>query len=437
MERNTMKPTLDINLCGLNVLVVEDDVTSALLTSRILSKQGAHVESATSGRAGLEKFEQQRFPIIVTDINMPGMNGLEMVDRIRELDQSVQFIATSANRDVECIVSAIGLGFSDYFLKPLEIEKLILAVKRCGDVIAARKELEDEQRKFQAVVESLGEGIAIKDLDFKILYQNKAMTKMFGDRTGLSCFKVFGYEEPCTDCPTYRTLEDGHPHSACRNLQLNGTTMYIESTASLIRDSLGTVTGAVEIIRDISERIKNEETIRNLAFHDPLTGLANRRLFEDRLNQAIAKSHRYGMKFGLVTLDLDNFKDINDSLGHEAGDQVLVEAGERIRTCCKRDLDTISRQGGDEFSIIITDCDGREHLTSLADKILEQFSRPFLLSGVPVAVTTSIGISVFPDNSPVMKELEIASDRAMYAAKKAGKNTYKFSPFEASGVQGC
>ena len=221
-------------------------------------------------------------------------------------------------------------------------------------------------------------------------------------------------------------MADGQTHSCSGSYQFNGVTLHIERTASLLRDSVGTVTGSVEIYRDISERIKHEQRIFDMAFHDPLTGLSNRRLFEDRLQQTIAKSRRYGRKFGLLYLDLDHFKKINDTYGHEAGDLVLVEAGERIRSCCKRDLDTISRQGGDEFCIIITDCGGREQLTAIAENLLKQFLRPFQVADNLVTVTTSIGISMFPDNGPIMKELEIASDRAMYAAKKAGRNSYCF-----------
>jgi diguanylate cyclase (GGDEF)-like protein len=198
-----------------------------------------------------------------------------------------------------------------------------------------------------------------------------------------------------------------------------------------LRDSSGTVTGSVEIIRDISQRVKNEQTIRDLAFHDPLTGLANRRLFEDRLEQAIAKSRRYGRKFGLLYLDLDHFKEVNDTLGHKAGDLVLVEAAERIKSCCKRDIDTISRQGGDEFSIHLVGCGVREDLAIIAEKLLTEFKRPFQVEGTTVEVTASIGISVFPDDGAEMKSLEIAADRAMYAAKKGGRNTYRFSDTSA------
>ena len=421
-----MKQTLDINLSGLDILVVEDDPVSALLISRVLAKHGARVDKAENGNIGLEKFKKHGFPIIVTDINMPGMNGLELVSEIKVLDQNVQFIATSANRDAECLVSAIELGFSDYFLKPVEIEKLILAVKRCGDVIAARKRLEDEQGKFLAVVESLGEGVLVKDLDYRILYKNSAVTKIFGVHDGAFCYEIFDLKEPCPYCPTINALQDGQNHSSCRDYQRNGDTLYIETTASLLRDSQGTVTGSVEIIRDITGRVKDERTIRNMAFHDQLTGLSNRHLFEDRLGQSIAKANRYGVKFGLLYLDLDCFKEINDTLGHEAGDMVLIEAARRIKSCCMRDIDTISRQGGDEFCIIINDCGDQKQLGMIAQKLLDSFSNPFVVGNADVTVTTSIGISIFPNDGTDARTIEAAADKAMYRAKRSGRNTHIF-----------
>jgi diguanylate cyclase (GGDEF)-like protein/PAS domain S-box-containing protein len=401
--------TLCIDLHGLDVLVVEDDAVSALLVSRALSKHGARVVTAINGIEALARFDEKHYPVIVTDIFMPGMDGLEL--------------ATSANSDTDCLISAIELGFNDYFLKPFNFEKLLWAVKRCADTFADRERLENEREKFRTVVESLGEGITIKDLEYRIQYQNKVMIEMFGDRAGSACYSIFELDEICHHCPTTLALEDGLAHTSCREYQINGATLHIESTASLLH---GTVTGTVEIFRDISARIKNEQIIRDMAFHDPLTGLANRRLFEDRLDQALAKSRRYGIQFGLLTLDLDNFKNINDSFGHKAGDQVLREAADRIKACCKRDLDTISRHGGDEFCVIITDCGGREQLTAIAEQLLLNFTRPFQLAESLVQVTVSIGVSIFPDNGNVMKELEIASDRAMYAAKKAGRNTFIF-----------
>jgi diguanylate cyclase (GGDEF)-like protein len=157
-----------------------------------------------------------------------------------------------------------------------------------------------------------------------------------------------------------------------------------------------------------------------------LTGLANRRLFEDRLSQAIAKYHRYGTMFGLLYLDLDHFKMINDRFGHEAGDIVLMETAERIRSCCKRDVDTICRQGGDEFCIIISNCKERKYLEKIAEKLLETVSLPILVGATDISVTTSIGIGMFPSDGATSKSIKAAADAAMYSAKQLGRNTHNF-----------
>ncbi|MDD2734380.1 MAG: diguanylate cyclase [Desulfuromonadaceae bacterium] len=417
---------LNMHLDGLEILVVEDDATSALLMSRILTLHGARVDIAVNGSDGLAKFREHRYPVVITDINMPVMNGLELVSRIKELGPDAQVIATSANRETDCLISAIELGFSDYLLKPVEIEKLIISVKRCGDIFIVRQQLESEREKFRTVVDCLGEGIAIKDLNHRILYQNRALTEMFGDFTGSACYEMFDNTIPCEGCPTVLTLQDGQAHSACKNKLNKGNVLYVESTSSLLGDSRGTVTGTITIIRDISDRIKNEQIIRDLAFCDPLTGLANRRLFVDRLEQAIAKCHRYGTKFALLNLDIDHFKTVNDTLGHESGDVVLQKTAERIKSCCQRDLDTISRYGGDEFCIILTDCGERTELEELAKSMLQLLSKPIRNRDSDICITTSIGISIFPDDGTDAKSLEEAADKAMYSAKRAGRNTYRF-----------
>lgn len=197
-----------------------------------------------------------------------------------------------------------------------------------------------------------------------------------------------------------------------------------------MKDADGTITGMVEIIRDISERAKNEQIICDMAFHDHLTGLANRRLFEDRIALATAAARRYGTRFGLFYLDLDHFKEINDTRGHEVGDTVLVATGERIRGCCRRDLDTISRQGGDEFCILVEESGNGNSLQELAVHLLARIAEPIRVNGAEVVISASLGIAVYPHDGETPMELEMAADRAMYAAKQAGRNTFRFASVE-------
>ncbi len=578
MRTNTVQK---FDLSGMPVLIVEDDPASTTLLKHILANNGGTVHTASNGREGLKKFEDQHFPLVITDIYMPEMDGIELAGRIRALDRHTQIIATSANRETDCLLSAIELGFSDYILKPIQVDKFLLAVSHCCEIISTRAQLENERAKFKNVVESMGECLAIKDMDLRIVYQNPAMTATFGDLTGQPCYAMWDLDKPCSDCPTVKTISSGLSHTSSRDFTLKGRPITIESTTSALKDGHNSITGTIEIIRDVSERtrierlihniacgvsakvgadylhsltnyltetlemdfalvgtlnaagdrvetlafsckgasaqlfsyelkgtpceqaiakgiqvfqnnvaglfpddvdlrnlsiksycgapltdsrgvpvgvlctfhsqpitqpklvtdiisifasraaaelerLKNESIIRELAFYDPLTGLANRRLFEDRLERTIAKSRRYDMNFALITLDLDFFKTINDTLGHEAGDQVLIETGRRIQSCCKRDLDTISRTGGDEFCIIITDCNSVEMLEAIVQKLLFEFSKPFEVMDTEVHLTASIGICMFPDSGIEPKQLEIASDQAMYSAKKAGRNTYRF-----------
>ena len=424
--RYTMQTLQSFNFNSLDILVVDDDPTACLIIERILSRHGARVQCAGSGAQALKLFAEHQHPLVITDIRMPEMNGIQLVENLRRQGCNMQVIAVTAEYDTELLISAIQLGFNDYIIKPVDGDKLLWSVKRCWEAVIASRKLKEEQIKCLTVVECLGEGIAIKDLEGRILNQSNAMKEMFGDQIGSICFEILGRDAPCQDCVTIKALEDGQTYSSSGIYQFSGSTLHIERTASLLRDSVGTVSGSVEIYRDISERIKHEQRILDMAFHDPLTGLPNRRLFEDRLQQTIAKSRRDKIRFGLLYLDLDHFKEINDTYGHKAGDLVLIEAGERIQSCCKRDSDTICRQGGDEFCIIITDCGERENLVAIAEKLLQQFRQPFQITDTLVELTTSIGISIFPDNGLAMKEIEIASDRAMYAAKKAGRNSYCF-----------
>ncbi|MDP3701854.1 MAG: EAL domain-containing protein [Hylemonella sp.] len=176
---------------------------------------------------------------------------------------------------------------------------------------------------------------------------------------------------------------------------------------------------------DISERKRAEQKIEFLAYHDPLTGLPNRVLLEDRLQQAIVQAERSRSSLALVFLDLDNFKNINDSLGHATGDALLMEVSARLKRCV-RDSDTISRQGGDEFVLILRELHGAETCLPVLTKIMETLQEPYLHEGNELTTSASIGIAVYPQDGSDFDILRKKADMAMYRAKEAGRNTYRF-----------
>lgn len=177
-------------------------------------------------------------------------------------------------------------------------------------------------------------------------------------------------------------------------------------------------------IEDITERKKYEEKIQQMAFHDSLTGLPNRKLFSDRLGIVLAQARRNKKKVGIVMLDLDNFKDVNDTLGHDVGDTLLKAVAERLSVILRKS-DTVARFGGDEFVLIFPDMEAIEEAIQVVQKIIDRFNKPFLIDTHQLVVTTSIGIAVYPNDGMDEEILMKNADIAMYQAKQAGRARYQ------------
>jgi len=177
-------------------------------------------------------------------------------------------------------------------------------------------------------------------------------------------------------------------------------------------------------IEDITERKKYEEKIQQMAFHDSLTGLPNRKLFSDRLGIVLAQAKRNKKKVGIVMLDLDNFKDVNDTLGHDVGDTLLKAVAERLSGTLRKS-DTVARFGGDEFVLIFPDMEVIEEAIQVVQKIIDRFHKPFLIDTHQLVVTTSIGIAVYPNDGMDEEILMKNADIAMYQAKQAGRARYQ------------
>ena len=203
-------------------------------------------------------------------------------------------------------------------------------------------------------------------------------------------------------------------------LKRTGENFPLEIMTALLKGS----EGVVIVIRDITERKQTEEKIRQMAYHDSLTGLPNRKLFSDRLHIAIVQAQRNQKKVGIAMLDLDHFKDVNDTLGHDIGDATLKATAERLHATL-REGDTIARFGGDEFLLILPDLETIEDAVHVVQKIIDSFCKPFLIDTHQLVITTSVGIAVYPDDETDDEILLRNADIAMYQAKQAGRNRYQ------------
>ena len=309
------------------------------------------------------------------------------------------------------------------------------ATEAFNQVMDKAKELLSEQRMSRIVFENSLEGIVVTDANSRIQLVNQA----FVETTGYSAEEVIGLTPAVLksgrqDDAFYREFwhvlrEKGEWRGEIWNRRKNGSVYAERLSIGAVKNGQGEVEHYVAIFSDVTERKKREEQISFQAFHDSLTGLPNRMLFLDRLDQVLAQARR--SKSGTVAvmfLDLDHFKEINDTLGHEAGDACLKEVAGRVRQCV-RASDTVARMGGDEFTLLLPKVIAEADVRAVAQKILEAMKMPIVLGGQQVAITTSIGISMFPRDAQDGETLLKHADAAMYKVKNSGRaGMYFFVP---------
>ena len=286
-------------------------------------------------------------------------------------------------------------------------------------------------RKLSLAVDQSANMVVITDPAGVIEYVNPKFCEVTGytqeEIVGRELWSMKSLDMPvATFKEVWETLNDGKEwHGELHNRKRNGEFYWCLESISPVRDELGNIANFVSVAEDISDRKHAETTIRHLAYYDPLTGLPNRRLFRDRLEQARTAAQRSSNLFGLMYLDLDRFKHVNDTLGHEVGDMLLKAAAQRISECLRKG-DTMARLGGDEFAVIVAEAGQHQDLAKVAEKIVAAMQKPFLLNGFELFTSTSVGISVFPDDSAEIDELIKNADLALYRAKEQGRNRFQF-----------
>ena len=309
-----------------------------------------------------------------------------------------------------------------------------LAVK---EDITERHLIEEQRRLASRVFESSHDAIMITSPKGIILDVNRA----FRDLTGYSPEEAVGQPS--------RLLDSGHHdrqffrrifETIAREDHWLGEIWYrtkagaisvMLMTISAVRDDAGDLTHYVGVFTDITQRKESEQRLEHLAYHDALTDLPNRSLFRDRLQQALRKCERDRQAVALLFIDLDRFKEVNDGLGHVAGDRLLIEAARRI-TSCVRNSDTVARLGGDEFTVMLQGVENRDAVAGIARNVTEALAAPFDLDGHSVQVSASVGVAMYPDDAADPDTLTEAADLAMYAAKSKGKNRFSFFADRAS-----
>lgn len=316
-------------------------------------------------------------------------------------------------------------------------EAIDQAVAESLEQYATAKEM--ETRLFGAILLASPDPIYVLDLQGRFVYANKATADLFAIETeaiiGKSTFDLgFSFasdfqrnlDKVIADQSTYRG-KFSHTFAS-------GQGEKFEYLLAPVLDEQQQTESTVCISRDITEQAIAEEKIWHNAHYDLLTGLPNRRLFLDRLEQEIKHAKRRSRPLAILFMDLDGFKDVNDSLGHEAGDRLLTEVAERLADCVRAN-DTVARLGGDEFTVILTGAEQRKDVELVAQTIINALAMPFPMGQQRVQISVSIGIAFYPESASTSNTLLEAADQAMYKAKKAGSNQICFyDTFDESGV---
>jgi diguanylate cyclase (GGDEF)-like protein/PAS domain S-box-containing protein len=303
----------------------------------------------------------------------------------------------------------------------------------------AYEAVRDNEKRFRNILENAPIGMAVLSLEGAFSLVNHSLCALVGyEKDELERINFQDITHPddlAADLSNIRHLLDGSTTSyqlEKRYLRKNGEIVWVQLTRFVQRDNGGAPLYFIAQIEDISERLRSQEQIKQLAYYDALTNLPNRRLLMDRLNHALAQAKRFKRSMAVMYLDLDNFKQINDTLGHDYGDELLKVVAERLLTCV-RSVDTVCRQGGDEFIIALGEITNPQDSTIVAEKIIKVINEPVHIKGNMLQVTTSIGIAVYPGNSAAeAMELMKKADLAMYEVKKRGRNG--FSVYKTSEV---
>lgn len=438
-----------------SVLIVDDEPLVRSGLRQIFSEPSIDVHVASNGVEALAILKKGTIDVALIDINLPDISGLELLEWVSKSDINTSVILISGDDSIDSAIEALRNGAVDFVRKPHNIEDIRNKVRNTLERRRLQKNnalmtarLERSERLHRFLVENSPDIIYTLDKTGCFTFINKRVETLLGysreELIGAPYFTIVHEED--LDKAIYAFNERRSDHRATTNLEVrlkckkdnkyrifeNQHIVTMLSAVGIYEKAPdGTIAaanrylGTYGVARDITERKAAEETISFQALHDQLTHLPNRTLFRDRLDHAITQAKRNGGILAVIYLDLDRFKLVNDTHGHSEGDELLKNVASRLRQSIRAG-DTLARQGGDEFTILLPDLSLPEHAVSIADKIMEGLKTPFFVVGNEFRATASMGIALYPRDGETADTLIRNADIAMYKAKERGKNGYCF-----------
>ncbi len=431
---------------AVTILVVDDETENCKLLDALLAPEGYHTLCAATGEEALALVAQRAPDLILLDIMMPGMDGYQVANLLKAnpATSNIPIIMLTALVDRSARLAGLNAGAEEFLTKPIDRAELWLRVRN----LLRLKALSDFLQNHSTILEQEVHARTVDLQRFRTAMDATADMILMVSRSTMQFVEVnatatnmLGYTRdellqagPLQLCAgaleelesIYDGIIDSHGQNKLIETQLrrkDGSQVQVEIRQHAQRSGEDWI--IVSVVRDIAERKETENRLHHLAHYDVLTGLPNRTLFYETLMKILAQSTESGWAVAVLFIDVDHFKNVNDTLGHAIGDELLRQLGNRLVQCV-RIRDTVGRLGGDEFALILIMQDRQLGAAPVANKIRDVLRAPFYLKGHEVAVTASIGITVYPDDASEPETLLSYADTAMYRAKQAGRDTYRF-----------
>ena len=432
------------------VLVADDDPTQRLLLTAALEQGGFRVVVAEDGRSALKQFTAEKPELVLLDVNMPDMDGYAVCREIRQYKgaKDTPIVMVTGRDDIESIDLAFQIGATDFMTKPVTLATLCYRVRYILKSSRAVRQLSRSKASLSFAQSVAKMGSWTLDLPGLRFTASEEMYRIFGLQVEheTTCFEqFFSFIEP----QARKNLRNGIQetvesrdrfsveHTICTR---SGERKIIEIQALTVKDDAG-ILQVQGIVHDVTERKSAENKIRQLAYYDPLTGLPNRQQFRTNVRRLIETAKAQLQRFALLFVDLDNFKDVNDTLGHSAGDRLLQRISESIQRAL-RSTDvvgrmrtesvspSIARLGGDEFTVLLPIAEDVNDVSVVAQRIIDKLYQTVDVEGSTITVSGSVGIAIYPYDGEEVDVLLKNADIAMYHAKQSGKNKYRYFDWE-------
>jgi diguanylate cyclase (GGDEF)-like protein/PAS domain S-box-containing protein len=435
------------------LLVVDDEPLILEGLVRLLSTRDYDVTTAGGGCEALIAIGKQQFDVILLDLGMPDLGGNEVLRFVSDRSADTPVIVVSGDSTIDAAIRALRGGAADFVRKPYEPEELL---RRIDNTLIRRRlerennhilqRLQQSEKWHRFLVNSSPDLIYTLDGDGRFTFANERVESLLGYRSEELLGQHYSlviheddiaraehvFNERRAGDRSARNIEirlKCNPgmrrprlmNGRCKTVELTATGMYDESASAFEQRFIG----SYGVAKDVTERKQAEETMHYQAYHDLLTGLPNRALFRDHLGLMLAQARRNQKPLAVLSLDLDHFKVINDSLGHTIGDELLLAVGTRLRQCL-REGDTLARLGGDEFAVLLPTLVSRSDVEHICRKVIQVLSKPVYVKGHEIYISVSIGACVAPEDGDMIDSLIRQAEIAMYQAKSQGRSRLQF-----------